>query len=363
MNVTSVGDIDFNGENVIVRCDLDVVLDKKNENNPRLDASVKTVKKVIEKGARKVAIIGHIGRPYFAKATKDKPKGRFDEKLSTHKLIKYFEQKLSQRIYFVGFNDLDSFDLNSDSTPGFQLYLLDNLRFWKGEKENSEDFAKLLKDKFAATAYINEAFAVSHREHVSVIVLPKLIEKKCVGIRFKEEIDNLSKVLDAPKRPVVTILGGFKEDKLKYVDPLKNMSNKVLVTGRLPEYLGDMDLIPETLEVKGDTKLVVARLNPDKEDITLGSVEIFEEIIRGAGTIIMAGPAGKFEDEGQQLGTTRILAAIEKSGAYKVAGGGESEKVIGMLGDRGAFDWISTGGGAMLDFLANGDLPGIEALG
>ena len=111
-----------------------------------------------------------------------------------------------------------------------------------------------------------------------------------------------------------------------------------------------------------DEKLLVAKLIMDKEDITVHSIEKFEEEIDKAGTIVVAGPMGKFEEEGHIMGTKRVFQAIADSRAYKLAGGGETQKVISTLGLTKKFDWISVGGGASLEFLAKGTLPGIEAL-
>jgi len=108
--------------------------------------------------------------------------------------------------------------------------------------------------------------------------------------------------------------------------------------------------------------ILVAKLIPDKEDITLNSIERFEEEVKDAGTIVVSGPLGRFEDEGHKQGTERVLKAVANSKAFKVAGGGETQKAIFSFGLEKKFDWISVGGGAMLEFLAHGTLPGIEAL-
>ncbi len=347
VKIISLNDLDFGGDSVLVRCDLDV--DSPDE-NPRLTAAVGTVVTLLKNGAKHVVLIGHVKRP----------NGKYSKELSTHSLIKYFEQKLSLSIYFVGYNDFDKFDINSDNASDFKIFLLDNLRFWDGEKKNDSTFSKSLIDKFSATAYVNEAFGTAHRKHASIIGLPKLLDKKCVGMRFEKEVEILTKVLEDPKRPVVSLLSGVKEDKLNYIEPFKKFSDVLLIGGRLPDYM-DNEQISVRMKQKGE-KMRVADLNQDKEDITLYSIEEFEKEIEKAGTVVMAGPMGKYEDEGQRVGTTRILQAIKDSSAYKIAGGGDSEKAIKLLGFEDTFDWISTGGGAMLDFLANGTLPGIEVL-
>ena len=182
--------------------------------------------------------------------------------------------------------------------------------------------------------------------------MPKLLPS-AAGFRFIQEVENLEKVLNNPKKPILLIIGGIKKDKLDYLEDFKRFADKILIGGRLPEYL------PEDLE---DKQLVVAKLIMDKEDITIHSIEKFEEEISKAGTIIIAGPMGKFEEEGRMTGTERVFKAIADSQAYKLAGGGETQKTILSLGLTEKFDWISVGGGASLEFLAKGTLPGIEAL-
>ena len=132
-----------------------------------------------------------------------------------------------------------------------------------------------------------------------------------------------------------------------------------MIGGRLPEYLGDNT---ESVRAHQNDDVVVANLTQDKEDITLNSIEVFEEEVKKAGTIVVSGPMGKFEEEGHMQGTQRVFEAIAGSRAFKVAGGGDSQEAIEQLNLSDKFDWISVGGGSMLEFLANGTLPGIEAL-
>lgn len=358
MDVKSVSDVDFDGGTVIVRCDLDVNIDENTSQikfgNPRLTASINTINQVINNGARRIIIIGHRGRPV----------GGFEEKLSTHKLIKYFEQNLAQSIYFLGHNDFENFDIEDENARNFQLYLLDNVRFWEGEQSKDDDtrkiFAEKLLNTFSANYYVNEAFASTHRKHASISELPDLIKTKneaenslSYGLRFVEEVYNLERIIEDPKRPVVLVLGGLKKDKLNFVESIKEKVDKILIGGRLPEYAVGVKV--SVREEKG--KVITGELNQDKEDITMFTIERFEDEIAKAGTIVMAGPMGKYEDEGQRLGTKRILEAIKEADAFKVAGGGDSEKALETLGYKDVFDWVSVGGGAMLEYLSKGRLP------
>jgi phosphoglycerate kinase len=201
-------------------------------------------------------------------------------------------------------------------------------------------------------AYVNDAFGTSHREHASFISLPSRMPR-AAGEHLRKEVEQLSRVLENPERPLVALLSGVKEDKLTYLERFVEISDLVLVGGRLPVFMDE--------DYKHD-KVFVSRLLQDKEDITLHSVEKMEEEVAKAKTILVSGPMGKFEEEGHRLGTKRVFEAIANSEAYKVAGGGDTEAAITLLGLEDKFDWISTGGGAMLEFIAKGTLPGLQAL-
>ncbi len=157
------------------------------------------------------------------------------------------------------------------------------------------------------------------------------------------------------------LISGCKEDKLCYIEPFEKIADKVLVGGRLPDYLGDEKLISVRSRGESD-KLIVGNLIMDKEDITLHTIERFIEEVEKAKTIVVSGPLGKFEDEGHRQGTEGVFKAISESGAYKIAGGGDTEKALNLLGLQDRFDWVSVGGGAMLEFLSKRTLPGLEAL-
>jgi len=312
MNVPTVQSLNIQGKKVLVRADLDVT----QKEDYRLEALVPTLKLFLENGA-KVILLGHRGRP----------EGKVAEELK----IEPVAQRLKS---ILGRQDLE---------------VMENLRFDPGEEANDLEYAKRLAQN--GEVFVNEAFAASHRQHASIVGLPKLLPH-AAGLRFVAEIENLSKVFEKPKKPVVAIIGGVKEDKLSYLDGFKSFADKIHVVGALPTFM----------EESPDPKVTIANLLPDKEDITIHSIEKIEGDAASAGTIILSGPIGKFEEEGHALGTKRVLAAIAGSSAFKVAGGGDTIAAIDMLGLKDKFDWISVGGGAMLEFLSKRTLPGIEAL-
>lgn len=329
------------GKRVMVRGDLDVTVEEQGVvNDTRLTHVVALLKRLKENNPTKLIIIGHQGRP----------EGQ-DPELSLEPLVSYFSRELEASVSFVPFCGIHELAGHITGSPD-QIVLVENLRFWSEEEANDEAFAHVLKN--SSDVYVNEAFASSHREHASVSATPKLFGQDAyAGLRFSEEVSHLSGVRENPTRPSVAIISGLKEDKLQYVGPFKSFCDKVLIGGRLPEYLGDTE---------PDAKTVVARLNPDKEDITIHSIELFEEEVKKAKTIIVSGPIGKYEEEGHRLGTQRVFRAVASSDAFKLAGGGDTEQALTSLGFSADFDWVSIGGGAMLEYLAKGTLPGIEAL-
>lgn len=332
MQLPSLDSIELNGKRVIVRGDLDVEL-RSGDEPRRLKVIIDTVNKIFDCGANQVTIAGHRGRP----------EGKRVEELSTRNLIEYFSTKLNRELDFVE-------DVNNYYESEKPVRLLENLRFWEGEEINSQEFAHKLAE--FGDYYINEAFGNSHRIHASMVALPTLLPH-AIGYQLEEEIVHLSKVLNNPVRPFVLVISGLKEDKAKYVDRFKDIADKVLVGGRLPEYFGDDYSEP---------KVQLARLLPDKEDITMHYIEHFEGEVRRAKTIVVSGPIGRFEDEGHRQGTERVFSAVANSEAYTVAGGGDTEAALSMFGLADKIDWISTGGGAMLEYLATGTLPALEAL-
>lgn len=320
MNLPKLTDLDLSGKSVIVRLDLDIDNDFS-----RIDNASETLKYLARK-ASKVIMIGHKGRPG----------GKIHPELSLERLVPHLAKVLGRGV-----------TLEKDS----EFVLKENLRFNPKEELNDPGFAKELA--YGVDVYVNEAFAASHRAHTSIVGIPRLLSH-AAGFRFVTEVEYLSRVLENPKRPVVGVISGVKKDKMEFIKNILDKVDRVLVGGRLPEYYGDENPNPE--------KVLIGGLIADKEDLTIHTVEVFEEEIKKAGTIILAGVPGKYEDEGHRQATKRIFEAIAGSGAYKVAGGGDAEAAITMFKLNDEFDWISSGGGAMLEFLANRTLPGIASL-
>ncbi|HTK03235.1 MAG TPA: phosphoglycerate kinase [Alphaproteobacteria bacterium] len=323
MNLPKLDNLDIAGKRVLLRLDLDCEPDI---NDLRIKSSFETLDYLKSHNTSEIIILGHRGRPTT-----------FDESVSLKPFQPIFD-KWGARVE-------------------------ENLRFDPGEENNDPEFAKKLSSM--GDMFVNEAFASSHREHASIVGLPKLLPS-AVGFHFQKEIENLSKVLENPNHPVLFLLNGIKKDKLDYLEGIKKLadrsrSDKILIGGRLPEYLGDAALESVRLQPESE-QVIIGNLTMDKEDITLNTIDRFEKEIKKAQTIVVSGPVGKYEDEGHRQGTEKVFKAIIASSAYKVAGGGDTEKAINMLAISDKFDWISVGGGSMLEFLTKKTLPGLEAL-
>jgi len=324
------------GKKALVRLDLDV-----GSEDFRILAAKPTIDYLISSDA-KLILMGHMGRP----------KGSHVSSLSLSNVAQRLRKLLQHELEFIhetsGFLVKERVDKLSDG----QILLLENLRFDVQEEGNGDVFARNLAT--LGDLYVNEAFAVSHREHASIVGVPKFLPH-VAGMRFFQEVEHLRKVIESPVRPVVVVISGLKEDKLGHIEDFKKFADKILVAGKLPDFVDDE-------KKDADPKVLYAKLNPDKEDITVNSIEAFEREIATAKTIVLTGPIGKFEDPGHKLGTERVFSAVARTSAFKVAGGGETHKAITTFGLAKYFNWMSVGGGASLEFLAKGTLPGIEAL-
>ncbi|MBI2414294.1 phosphoglycerate kinase [candidate division WWE3 bacterium] len=310
------------GTRVFVRCDLDVPVSEGKVNEVfRLSNLIPTLKLIIQKGGRPI-IVGHMGRP----------EGIFREALSTMQLRPFF-----------------------DSTLGESNYeLLQNLRFDSREEKNDIEFAKELIEKTKCTLYVNESFANSHRKHTSMIELPKLLPH-FAGLRLCEELSILSKVLKNPKRPLIAVIGGVKLDSKKpAIKKFLEIADGVLVGGRIG--LDWDELIPPNLFLPVD----YAEGNKDLGEKTLAH---FSKILQSARTIVWAGPMGLFEDQNYRHGTKVIAQNVALSSSFTIVGGGDTIAALKKVGYLEKMDFVSTGGGAMLEFLIQGNLPALEALG
>ncbi|MEX2028150.1 MAG: phosphoglycerate kinase [Candidatus Curtissbacteria bacterium] len=326
-----LSDIDVSGKRVFLRGDLDVDVVNPAD-SVRLDNLKSTTDYLFEHGAQRILLAGHIGRPQGP-----------DPEFSTRNLLEPLKQIFGQEVFFQN---------NFEEENGGKIVLFENLRFWPEEEANDTDFAHTLVR--LADVYINEAFAVCHRAHASMVGVPALLPH-AAGLHLQKEVEELSKLLEAPEKPFVAIVGGAKiETKIPVIQNLSKIADTVLVGGYLP-----MEIKKQGL--KFPANVVVANLTGDTKDMDGSSINKFVDAIGGAKTVVWNGNLGLTE-EGFAGGTKSIAEAISQSGVYSVVGGGDTTAFLIRNGLIGRFSFISSGGGAMLEYLAGKKLPAIEAL-
>lgn len=340
---------DLKGKRVFVRADFDVALTEELEikNTFRIDRALPTIKHILDNGASLV-LATKLGRPE-------------EKKLSTVCLVNYLEKVIGKKVVFLGgYAETVVFEKIKAFTPGF-VGLFENVRFYNeegssftvGEVSEASELAKAVGETF--NLFVNEAFAMCHRDEFSVTGAARLLPAMA-GFNLEKEIDVLSGVMESPKHPLTLVVGGVKaESKPKVVGNFIDKADAILVGGRLM-------FSEEFTPFKGRNNLHLGGLTTDGLDIDSQTVAKFKDIITKSATIIWAGPMGKFEDAKSELGTRELVSAITQSAAYKVAGGGDTIAAIEKFSDPVKFDFVSTGGGAMLDFLAGKALPGVEVL-
>lgn len=321
---------------VILRMDLDVAED----DNSRLEKSIPTIKLLLEKKCR-IVIIGHRGRP----------EGK-EEEYSLRSvyldLMSMLEPSGENLIESVFIDDVGNQEKIDQALVTNQIVFLENLRFWKGEENNDQDFLKGLVE--ITQFYVNDAISVAHRKHRSIMLYKDL--PGFYGLAFIEEVAKIFKVIEDPKRPLTVILGGAKEDKLKYLEELEKMADNILIGGKLP-------LLVESQKSES-LKVMVAKLREDKFDLSDEDIENFKKIIAESGMIVWAGAMGWFEKTDCQKGTLEIAKAVAESPAYKIIAGGDTGASIKNLGLSDKIDLVASGGGVMLELLAKGRLPAWE---
>lgn len=335
MNLKSVSEV-LPKTRVILRMDVDLPMDNGQiTDNSRLLKSIPTIKLLLEKECR-IAIIGHRGRP----------EGK-DEQLSLKpiylELMTLLEPNGENLIESVFVEDVGNQEKIDVGLANNQIVFLENLRFWKGEESNDSDFLRNLVE--VCQFYVNDAFAVAHRKHRSIMLYKNL--PGFYGIAFVEEANKIEKAINNPEKPLTIILGGAKEDKLKYLPELEKIADKVLIGGKLGSY---------ELQVTSE-KIVLAKLRQDGLDLSEEDINIFKDIISSSKTIIWAGAMGFYENNDCRKGTEEIAKAVAEANAYKIIAGGDTAASISELGLKENIDFICSGGGVMLELLTKGKLP------
>lgn len=389
MKIKKIEDFDLFQKKVLLRVDYNVPLNEKGEIESfyRIKASLETINFLSERKA-KIILISHLGRP-------QKLEEKERKKLSLSILKEPLEKILKREVFFIKDCIGKRVEKKVKELKEREILLLENIRFYKEEKENDKKFAEKLAK--LGEIYINDAFSVSHREHASIVSLPKFLPHG-IGKLFQKEIDNLGKVFE--KRPILLIVGGIKtESKIRFISDILDKVDFILLGGKIAEEImkgkgilvGRKESSPEIVEISKKLNLTDTKIQPPLDvkvslipldlnyqrltsigslrreeeiyDIGPDTIEFYSPFIEKAKTIVFVGPLGFFEKEEFSEGTRKIVEKIgENKEAFKVAGGGETILFLEKYNLLDKFDFISTGGGALLSFLSGKKLPALEAL-
>ncbi|MBC7829246.1 MAG: phosphoglycerate kinase [Chitinophagaceae bacterium] len=387
----------FKDQKVLVRVDFNVPLNDKYEitDDTRMTATIATIQKIINDGGR-VILMSHFGRP------KDGPA----EKYSLKHLVKHLGSLLNKNILFADDSIGDKAKELSDSMKAGDVLLLENLRFHKEEEKGDEGFAKKLA--ILGDVYVNDAFGTAHRAHASTAVIAKFFpaDKKMFGLLMEGEVESAEKVLHKSEKPFTAILGGAKvSDKILIIENLLQRADHIIIGGGMAYtffkamggeignslveaeridtakelitkaeakgvkiHLPKDSIIADKFDANANTKTADNKSIPPGWmglDIGPEAISQFVDVILQSKTLLWNGPMGVFEMEKFQAGTKAVAEAIAEAtqkGAFSLVGGGDSVAAVNQFGYNDKVSYVSTGGGAMLEYFEGKELPGIAAI-
>lgn len=348
----TIRDVDVKDLTVLVRTDYNVPLqDGEISSDLRIRASLPTIKYLLEHEAEKIILISHLGRP----------NGR-EEALSLQKVAAELAGLLPGRVVnFVDEATGAEVEVAVEELPEGGILLLENLRFFEGEKANSLDFAREIIESTHASLFVQDGFAVTHRANASTEAITKLLPS-VAGLLVEKEVDALKKVISEPKRPLIVVIGGAKvEDKQPMIDAFLDKADKILVGGKIAAD-GYQNNNPKVYVAEDFDE----NENGDKFDIGPIAMSKIAETCLNAGTVLWAGVLGKVEDAAYATSST-ILAKLlgEHSEIVSVICGGDTAGFVENLraeDENLHYTLISTGGGAALAYLTGKKMPGLENL-
>jgi len=384
--ILTMKNFDFENKKVLVRVDFNVPLDDGDiTEDERIIAAMPTITFLLEKNA-KIILMSHLGRPG----------GQVIEKLKMDKVAKKLSELLNKEV--IKLDDCIGQDVKEkiNEMKSKEIILLENLRFHAEEENNDEKFAKELAS--LADVYVNNAFANCHRNHASMTTITKFLPS-CTGFLVEEEIMILTKIMQNPEKPFVVIIGGAKPDKINVIKNLLKIADKIIIGGVLantflkamdanigkskfdPESVDDakslllqsggkiilpIDLFVANSLERGENSRVV-KINKTTDECMIGdigpdTIALYKKTLKDAKTIVWSGPIGAFEFEKFAEGTNEIALFLSGLNARVIIGGGDSAAAIKKLGLEDKVNYISTGGGAFLQFLSGKELPAIKAL-
>ncbi|HHQ41269.1 MAG TPA: phosphoglycerate kinase [Chromatiales bacterium] len=387
MSVIKMTELDLAGKRVLIREDLNVPLkDGQVADDTRIRASLPTIEHAMKAGARTM-LMSHLGRP---------EEGVYDEKYSLRPVAEHLSGLLGREVRLVK----DYLEHPPEVAEG-EVVVLENVRFNKGEKKNDEALAR----KYAALCdvFVMDAFGTAHRAQASTHGVARFAPVACAGPLLAAELEALGKALESPARPMVAIVGGSKvSTKLTVLDALSRKVDQLIVGGGIantfiaaaghpvgkslyePDLVDEARRLMEQARAKGGeipvpSDVVVAKefsesaaavtkavdqVAEDEMILDIGpeTAERYAGILKGAGTIVWNGPVGVFEFDQFAGGTRRLAEAIAESPAFSIAGGGDTLAAIAKFGVADRISYISTGGGAFLEFLEGKKLPAVAVL-
>ena len=390
MSKLTIEQLELHEKRVFLRADLNAPLEgDKVGDDTRLAAVVPTIRHALSHGAA-VVLASHLGRP----------KGRRDPAYSLAPVAERMAALLGQPVPLapdcVG---ADVSALAKALAPG-QVLLLENLRFHPEEEANDDGFARELAA--LADCYVNDAFAAAHRAHASIAAITQHLHPAAAGLLMKSELEALGRILEAPKRPLVAILGGAKvSDKVTLVEHLLERVNALAIGGGMAftflhalghgvgRSLLEADrvetarhvldaarrrgvqvvlpidaIVAPGLDAPAGRAVSIREIPADQMGLDIGprTVERFASVVKSAGTVVWNGPMGVFEKTPFAAGTLGVARAVAEGSAFSVIGGGDTVAAVNQAGVADRIGYISTAGGAFLEFLEGRTLPGVEAL-
>ena len=395
--MATIHDYDFNNKRALVRVDFNVPLNKETlevTDDTRIRAALPTIKHILDNGGS-VVLVSHLGRP------KDGP----EDKFSLRHIVGHIEKLLGKPVKFAAdCIGSTAFDMSSRLKPG-EVLLLENVRFYKQETTGTESFAEQLSQH--GDVYVNDAFGTAHRAHASTTVVANYFpHDKMFGFLLEAEIESVDRVLNSTEKPLTAIVGGAKvSSKITIIERLLDKVDHLIVGGGMAytfvkaaggsvgnslvedDFLETARQIIEKAKAKGvDLYIPTDTIAADKfdnnastqlvaiDEIPAGwmgldvgpeTAKACSEIIEKSKLILWNGPMGVFEMSNFQMGTEQVAKAIVKAtekGAFSLIGGGDSVAVINQFGLADKVSYVSTGGGAMLEYLEGIELPGIKAI-
>ncbi len=393
--VKTIKDVDLGGKRVFVRVDFNVPVEDGGviTDNTRINAAIPTIRHLVEQGA-KVILASHLGRP----------KGERKPELTLAPVAAELSKLIGMPVQFVEDSIGDDVATAINGLGEGSILLLENMRYYNEETKNDPEFSKKLAEN--VDAFVNDAFGTAHRAHASTAGIADYVESKVAGLLIEKELEYLGDKTANPEKPFTVILGGAKvSDKITVIDALLDKCDTMIIGGAmaytfalaLGKKVGDSLSEPDKIETAksaiekagklgvklllpvdnlitnsidfdnkalGETKVVEGDIPDGWEGVDIGpkTTAIFEDVVRNSKSVLWNGPMGIFEIKESAVGTFAVAKAIAESDVISIIGGGDSVKAVKKSGYSDSVSFMSTGGGASLEFLEGKELPGVAVL-